>query len=160
MLNDKHSPIGKMLQGIQPKYRELSFMGGQLGKSNPSSSFQSWHKHAQTSRQTRTPPVYSIIFMMPAATFLIKSPNSCIGFLLFVFGVSVSLFWYHAMSSFSHLNIETKLNLAGLERCILLCRSLWPQIRKRTRKITPGDGIHPSNRAIVRDQLGLEFAPT
>lgn len=32
MLNDKHGPIGKALQGIQPKYRETSFMAGQLGK--------------------------------------------------------------------------------------------------------------------------------
>jgi hypothetical protein len=35
-------------------------------------------------------PVYSLVFMLPAATFLIKSPNSCIVFLIFVFGVSVS----------------------------------------------------------------------
>lgn len=32
MLNDKHGPIGKALQGIQPKYREVSFMVGQLGE--------------------------------------------------------------------------------------------------------------------------------
>ncbi len=33
MLNDKRGPIGKMLQGIKPEYREASFMGGQLGAS-------------------------------------------------------------------------------------------------------------------------------
>jgi len=32
MLNDKHGPIGKALQGIQPQYREVSFMAGQLGE--------------------------------------------------------------------------------------------------------------------------------
>ena len=34
--------------------------------------------------------VYSLVFMVPAATFLNRSPNSCIVFLIFVFGVSVS----------------------------------------------------------------------
>ncbi len=31
MLNDKRGPVGKMLKGISPEYREASFMGGQLG---------------------------------------------------------------------------------------------------------------------------------
>ncbi|KAJ9098153.1 hypothetical protein QFC21_004482 [Naganishia friedmannii] len=56
MLNDKHGPIGKALQGVTPAYREAAFMGGQL--------------------------VYSIICMLPAATFLIYSPKSCIVFLI------------------------------------------------------------------------------
>jgi hypothetical protein len=33
MLNDKRGTIGKMLQGIPPQYREISFIAGQLGKS-------------------------------------------------------------------------------------------------------------------------------
>lgn len=85
MLNDKHGPIGKALQGIQPQYRETSFMAGQLGRCPGLTG---------STPQARLTPslwtVYSLVFMLPAATFLIKSPNSCIVFLLFVFGVSVS----------------------------------------------------------------------
>ncbi len=38
---------------------------------------------------TVPPPVYSIICMLPAATFLVKSPNASVIFLLAIFGVSV-----------------------------------------------------------------------
>ncbi|GHJ85090.1 hypothetical protein NliqN6_1492 [Naganishia liquefaciens] len=63
MLNDKHGPIGKALKGIPPAYREASFMGGQL--------------------------VYSIICMLPAATFLNYSPKACIVFLILVWSQAV-----------------------------------------------------------------------
>ncbi|KAJ9106545.1 hypothetical protein QFC20_004037 [Naganishia adeliensis] len=67
MLNDKHGPIGKALQGIPPAYREASFMGGQLG----------------------TQRLYSIICMLPAATFLIYSPKACFVFLILVWSQAV-----------------------------------------------------------------------
>jgi len=63
MLNDKRGPIGKMLQGVKPEYREASFMGGQL--------------------------VYSIICMLPAACWLVHSPMGSVVFLVVIFSVSV-----------------------------------------------------------------------
>ncbi|ORX33786.1 hypothetical protein BD324DRAFT_638568 [Kockovaella imperatae] len=62
MLNDKRGPIGKALRGIKPDHRELWFIFGQL--------------------------IYSIIFMLPPATLLIRSAHASYAFLIIIFAVS------------------------------------------------------------------------
>ncbi|KAK4687742.1 hypothetical protein P7C73_g2372, partial [Tremellales sp. Uapishka_1] len=63
MLNDKHGPVGKALQGIKPEHRELWFIFGQL--------------------------IYSIIFMIPPATLFIRNATASSVFLITIFSVSV-----------------------------------------------------------------------
>ncbi|KAG1857258.1 hypothetical protein C8R48DRAFT_607482 [Suillus tomentosus] len=63
LLNDKRSAIGRALSTVPPKYRESSFMAGQL--------------------------VYSLLTELPAVFLLYDSPMWSGAFLLFIFSVSV-----------------------------------------------------------------------
>lgn len=75
LLNDKHGPIGRALRGIRPEHRELWFIFGQLSAS------------PQLLPLPLT-PVYSIVFMVPAALLFITSSRWTNIALILVFWVA------------------------------------------------------------------------
>lgn len=82
LLNDKHGPIGRALRAVKPAHRELWFIFGQFGECGPLPTQLSLPSLANI-------PVYSIIFMIPAATILMHSHTASDLVIILLFVVAV-----------------------------------------------------------------------